>query len=135
MPPLEILEATYPVVFTQWALRPDSAGHGTHRGGLGAIYEIETQTDAEISLLGERGCVGPFGVVGGEPAALNRFFYQTDGGMESPLLVSKVTGVRLKAGHRVRLETPGGGGWGAPTARDPDKVLRDIAFGYVTARA
>jgi N-methylhydantoinase B len=135
MPPLEILEATYPVVFTQWALRPDSAGHGTHRGGLGAIYEIETQTDAEISLLGERGCVGPFGVVGGEPAALNRFYYQTDGGMESPPLVSKVTGVRLKAGHRVRLETPGGGGWGAPTARDPDKVLRDIAFGYVTARA
>jgi N-methylhydantoinase B len=122
-------------VFTQWSLRPNSAGKGAHRGGLGAIYEIETQTDAEVSLLGERGCVGPFGVVGGEPAALNTFYYQTDEGMQSPPLVSKITGVALKAGHRVRLETPGGGGWGAPTARDPEAAARDIALGYVTARA
>jgi N-methylhydantoinase B len=135
MPPLEILEASYPVVFTQWALRPNSAGNGAHRGGLGAIYEIETRTDAEVSLLGERGCVGPFGVVGGEAAALNRFFYQTDAGMQQPPLVSKITGVHLKAGHRVRLETPGGGGWGAATARNPEAVARDLAFGYVTARA
>ena len=41
IPPAEILEAAYPVMFTQWALRPDSAGAGTHRGGVGAIYEIE----------------------------------------------------------------------------------------------
>jgi N-methylhydantoinase B len=135
MPPLEILEASYPVVFTQWALRPNSAGNGAHRGGLGAIYEIETRTDAEVSLLGERGCVGPFGVVGGEAAALNRFFYQTDAGMQQPPLVSKITGVHLKAGHRVRLETPGGGGWGAATARNPEAVARDLALGYVTARA
>jgi N-methylhydantoinase B len=135
MPPLEILEASYPVVFTQWALRPDSAGRGEHRGGLGAIYEIETQTDAEVSLLGERGCVGPFGVLGGESAALNRFFYQTDAGMATPPLVSKVTGVPLKAGHRVRLETPGGGGWGTPEARNPQAAARDIALGYVTRQA
>jgi N-methylhydantoinase B len=88
MPPLEILEASYPVVFTQWALRPNSAGRGAHRGGLGAIYEIETGTDAEVSLLGERGCVGPFGVVGGSPAALNKFTWQSDEGPQSPHLVS-----------------------------------------------
>jgi len=134
MPPLEILEAAYPVVFTQWALRPDSAGNGAHRGGLGAIYEIESLTDAEVSLLGERGCVGPFGVVGGESAALNRFFWEGDDGMRSPPLVSKVTGVQLRAGRRVRLETPGGGGWGAASARDPQAVDRDLALGYVTGR-
>jgi N-methylhydantoinase B len=131
MPPLEILEASYPVVFTQWALRPDSAGRGAHRGGLGAIYEIETQTDAEVSLLGERGCVGPFGVMGGESAALNKFFWETEAGMEQPPLVSKVTGVKLKAGRRVRLETPGGGGWGSKEARDPEKAERDVRLGYV----
>jgi N-methylhydantoinase B len=50
IPPLEILEAAYPVRFTQWALRPDSGGPGEYRGGLGAIYEIE--------LLEEKGrCV------------------------------------------------------------------------------
>jgi N-methylhydantoinase B len=134
MPPLEILEAAYPVVFSQWALRPDSAGLGTHRGGLGAIYEIETQTDAEVSLLGERGCVGPFGVVGGEAAALNRFSWQTEAGMQSPPLVSKVTGVKLAAGRRVRLETPGGGGWGPSAGRDTASAARDVALGYVTVR-
>ena len=46
IPPAEILEAAYPVMFTQWALRPDSAGAGTHRGGVGAVYEIEALTDA-----------------------------------------------------------------------------------------
>jgi N-methylhydantoinase B len=132
MPPLEILEASYPVVFTQWALRPDSAGRGAHRGGLGAIYEIEARTDAEVSLLGERGCVGPFGVVGGNAAALNRFTWDSDDGPQTPPLVSKITGVKLKAGRRVRLETPGGGGWGAPSARDPHAVSRDLALGYVT---
>jgi N-methylhydantoinase B len=135
MPPLEILEASYPVVFTQWALRPDSAGAGRHRGGLGAIYEIESLTDADVSLLGERGCVGPFGVAGGEAAALNAFSWQTDAGMQTPELVSKVTGVALKAGHRVRLETPGGGGWGDPGTRDPAAAARDLALGYVTDRS
>jgi N-methylhydantoinase B len=128
------LEAAYPVVFTQWALRPDSAGAGAHRGGLGAIYEIESLTDAEVSLLGERGCVGPFGVVGGESAALNRFFWEDDEGFHTPALVSKVTGVPLHAGRRVRLETPGGGGWGSPCARDPEAVARDLAMGYVTGK-
>jgi N-methylhydantoinase B len=45
IPPVEILEAAYPVRFTQWALRPDSAGAGQHRGGLGAVYEIELLED------------------------------------------------------------------------------------------
>ena len=133
IPPVEILEAAYPVMFTQWALRPDSAGTGAHRGGLGAVYEIETLTDAEVSLLGERGTVGPFGVLGGGPGARNRFTWQSDDGDQSPELVSKVTGVAVQAGRRVRLETPGGGGWGSPGDRDPEATERDIRFGYVTA--
>jgi len=132
IPPVEILEAAYPVAFTQWALRPDSAGNGEHRGGLGAIYEIETLTDAEVSLLGERGTVGPFGVGGGEAASLNRFTWQSDDGDESPPLVSKIAGVKLRAGRRVRLETPGGGGWGDARDRDPLAIERDLALGYVT---
>jgi len=128
IPPVEILEAAYPVLFRQWALRPDSAGAGTHRGGLGAIYEIETRTDAMVSLLGDRGTVPPFGVAGGGAAAVNVFSW--DAGRRSPELVSKVTGVFLPAGHRLRLETPGGGGWGDPAARDAQAVARDKALGY-----
>lgn len=135
IPPVEILEAAYPVVFTQWALRPDSAGAGAHRGGLGAVYEIETLTDADVFLLGERGKVAPFGVKGGQSAALNRFGWQTQDGWASPPLVSKVTDVRIKAGERVRLETPGGGGFGHPAERNRDALQRDLRLGYVSPEA
>lgn len=132
IPPVEILEAAYPVMFTQWALRPDSGGKGQHRGGLGAVYEIEALTDASVSLLGERGKVAPFGVHGGGSAALNRFTWQSEAGEQSPPMVSKITDIRLKAGQRVRLETPGGGGWGEPAARDPEAAGRDLRLGYVS---
>ena len=61
---------------------PDSGGPGKHRGGLGAIYEIEALADggAEVFLLGERGKYPPPGANGGGPAALNRFVYETDDG-------------------------------------------------------
>ena len=132
IPPVEILEAAYPVLFTQWALRPDSGGTGTHRGGLGAVYEIEALTDAQVSLLGERGTAGPFGVAGGGPGALNTFTWEADDGPRRPPLVSKVTDVTLRAGRRVRLETPGGGGWGDPAGRDAGAAARDRRLGYVT---
>ena len=137
IPPTEILESLYPVMFTQWALRPDCAGPGFHRGGLGAIYEVEALADggAEVFLLGERGKFPPFGVNGGKPAALNRFFYPTEAGERSPPLTSKITDVHIRRGQRVRLETPGGGGFGDPRTRDPARVARDVALGYVSRQA
>jgi N-methylhydantoinase B len=134
IPPVEILESLYPVMFTQWALRPDSGGPGRHRGGVGAVYEIEALAEdgAEVFLIGERGKYPPFGVNGGAPAALNRFFYDTDGGEASPPLVSKITDVRIRQGQKVRLETPGGGGFGDAAARDPAAVARDVRLGYVS---
>jgi N-methylhydantoinase B len=137
MPPVEILESLYPVMFTQWALRPDSGGPGRHRGGLGAIYEIETLADggADVFLIGERGKYPPFGVNGGAPAALNRFVYDTDAGEATPPLVTKITDVKIRRGQKVRLETPGGGGFGDPTTRDPERVARDVRLGYVSREA
>jgi N-methylhydantoinase B len=135
IPPAEVLEASYPVLFTQWALRPDSAGDGEHRGGLGAIYEIEVLSEggADVSLLGERGRHAPFGVNGGGAAALNRFRWQTGEGWAEPPMASKITGVKLKQGQRIRLETPGGGGWGDPARRPAAARARDRAEGYVGA--
>jgi len=134
IPPAEILESLYPVMFTQWALRPDSGGPGFHRCGLGAIYEIEMLAEGatDVSLLGERGKFPPFGVNGGKSAALNRFIYQSAGGEHTPPLVSKVTDIRIAQGQRVRLETPGGGGYGDPLKRDPVRVANDVKLGYVT---
>ena len=137
IPPVEILESLYPVMFTQWALRPDSGGPGRHRGGLGAIYEVEAlaESGAQVFVLGERGKYPPFGVNGGGPAALNRFVYETDAGERTPPLVSKATDIRIRPGQKVRLETPGGGGFGDPGSRDPQQVARDVRFGYVSRAA
>jgi N-methylhydantoinase B len=137
IPPVEILEAANPVIFTQWALRADSAGPGTHRGGLGAIYEVEALSPegANVNLLGERGKYPPRGVNGGEAAAANRFYYQTKAGKASPPMVSKITGVHIEKGWCIRIESPGGGGWGDPMARDPERVARDVRLGYVSPDA
>ena len=135
IPPAEIFESLYPVMFTQWALRPDSAGAGEHRGGCCAIYEIEPllASGAEMAALGERGRFAPFGVAGGGPAAMNRVSYDTADGLRTPEMGTKVTGVKLAPGQRVRLESPGGGGWGDPKRRDPERVRRDMRLGYVSA--
>lgn len=136
IPPLEILEAAYPVMFRQWALRPDSAGSGTHRGGLGAVYEIELLEDsAEAFLFGERGRFAPQGIAGGGAAAMNVFSYQQDDGWHHPPLASKMRGIALKRGQSVRLETPGGGGYGPPSNRSPVAVARDVAMGYLGSDA
>ena len=133
IPPLEILEAAYPVRFTQWSLRPDSGGDGEHRGGLGAIYEIELlEEQAEAFIFGERGKASPKGIAGGQEALPNVFEYQQGGQWQRPPMVSKMLGIRLKKGERVRLQTPGGGGYGDARQRSPAARAQDIQQGFVT---
>ena len=133
IPPLEILEAAYPVMFRQWALRPDSGGEGKYRGGLGAIYEIELlEESAQGFLFGERGNYPPQGVVEGGSAACNQFSYEQDDGIATPPMASKLTGMSLKRGQAVRLETPGGGGYGDSAERAEDLKQHDRELGYVT---
>jgi N-methylhydantoinase B len=132
IPPLEILEAAYPVRFTQWALRPDSGGSGQYRGGLGAIYEIELlETSAQAFIFGERGKSAPKGIAGGGEGALNVFSYAQGGQVSRPPMVSKMVGIELKQGDRVRLETPGGGGYGQADKRTAEAITYDITNGYI----
>ncbi|MDI1339276.1 hydantoinase B/oxoprolinase family protein [Polaromonas sp.] len=136
IPPLEILEAAYPVRFTEWSLRADSGGDGQFRGGLGANYEIELlEQDAEVFIFGERGKSAPKGIAGGGEAAVNVFSYENNNEWKTPPMVSKMVGIKLKKGERVRLQTPGGGGYGAPADRLQAARERDLALGYVTAGA
>ena len=133
IPPLEILEAAYPVRFTQWALRPDSGGVGEYRGGLGAIYEIELlEKQADVFLFGERGRFPPPGVVGGGPGALNTFHFEQADGEHVPPMASKIVGIHIERGQKLRLETPGGGGYGRAYDRDPASVARDLHLGFVS---
>lgn len=133
IPPMEILEAAYPVMFRKWALRPDSSGAGKHRGGMGAVYEIEVleENGAEAFLFGERGRFAPKGIADGQDGAMNRFSFEQDHGWETPPLASKMRGIKLRQGQGVRLETPGGGGYGKAEERVAEDVARDVARGLV----
>lgn len=133
IPPLEILEAAYPVAFTEWSLRADSGGAGKHRGGLGAVYEIELlEEEADLFLFGERGKYAPAGVLGGQAALRNRFVYPKNGKPTEPAMVSKLHDAKLRKGERIRLETPGGGGYGPPAERRLEAIVEDLRLGYIT---
>jgi N-methylhydantoinase B len=109
--PAEALEYAYPLRVRRYSLRPGSGGSGKFRGGDGIVREIEVLTDAHVALLADRRQGRPYGLHGGEPAATGRTEVLREGG-NSEHLPGK-TSVRLKAGERIRVESPGGGGWGA----------------------
>ena len=108
--PAEALEYAYPLRVRRYALRPDSGGAGKHRGGDGVVREIEVLTDAEVTLLADRHTKAPFGLEGGTAGASGKAtVLRTDGFSQE--LPGKFH-VRLRKGERIRIESPGGGGWG-----------------------
>ncbi len=108
--PAEALEYAYPLRVQQYSLRPDSGGEGQYRGGDGIIREIEALSDAEVTLLADRRERGPYGLAGGKDGAPGKAIVVRKDG-SSQALPGKFN-VRLRRGERIRIETPGGGGWG-----------------------
>ncbi len=128
---LEIFESHYPVLFKQYAIREGSGGAGMRRGGLGVIFEFEIRRgEARASLLGDRGRFAPFGVLGGEPAQMAKHTFFLKGEPYTPEHLTKDEGVAMQAGDSLRLETPGGGGYGDPQERPRELVLEDVRRGY-----
>ncbi len=108
--PVEALEMAYPLRLVRYSLRRDSGGEGIHRGGEGIVREYEMLTPATVTMLSERRTVPPWGSTGGEPGGVGRnTLIHTDGREET--LPSKFTRW-FSPGERLRIETPGGGGWG-----------------------
>jgi N-methylhydantoinase B len=108
--PAEALEYAYPLRVRRYSLRPGSGGAGRHRGGDGIIREIEVLTDCEVTLLSDRRTHGPWGLAGGKAGSPGQTTIIRGQG-----LVEEMPGkfsTRLRKGERIRIETPGGGGWG-----------------------
>ncbi len=129
--PIEMCESIFPVVFTEYGFIADSGGDGQYRGGLGLAREW--QLDEEWGLLSgnfDRFRHPPYGLHGGEDGSLGRFLLIRDN--QTTALPSKVSGVELQRGDKVRLETSGGGGWGDPTDRDKAARENDQRGGYVS---
>jgi N-methylhydantoinase B len=105
--PIEALELEFPLRAVEYALRRGSGGDGRHRGGDGVVREVEALADMSFSLLTERRRHAPPGADGGSPGAPGRNLLNGED------LPPKAAG-RLRAGDRLRIETPGGGGHGGP---------------------
>lgn len=110
--PIEALEHAYPLRVERYGIRRGSGGRGLHPGGDGIIKEVRVLAPAAVSLLTERRDTGPWGQAGGSPGATGRNTLLRADGSEEPL-PAKGT-FHLSAGDGIRLETPGGGGWGEP---------------------
>ncbi len=131
--PVEVMEQYYPVLFRRFAIHEGSGGAGAQRGGFGVHYEVELlRGEARASFVMDHGRFGPPGVQGGHPGAPNVVKLHRGGVTSTPEHLSKDQGLRLVAGDRVEVMTPGGGGFGDPAARDPALIARDVARGYYT---
>ena len=130
-PPVEIMEQQFPVLYRRYALREGSGGMGQHRGGFGLHYELELRRgEARASFVMDHGRVGPQGALGGADGAPNEVTVWRDGVPYVPEHLSKEQDIALKAGDRVEVKTPGGGGYGDPARRDPAAVAEDARLGY-----
>ena len=110
--PAEALEYAYPLRVRRYSLRLGSGGPGKYNGGDGIVREIEVLTDCEVTLLSERRVLAPSGLNGGGDGAAGRTsIIRNNGSVET--MPGKFS-TRLSAGDRIRIESPGGGGWGAP---------------------
>lgn len=133
-PPVEIMEQAFPVLYRHYALREGSGGAGERRGGFGLSYEVELlRGEARASFVMDHGRTGPQGALGGGDGAVNTVTVFRSGVAHTPPHLSKEQDIPLKAGDRVRVGTPGGGGYGDPLKRDRELVRRDVEMGYYSA--
>ena len=108
--PIEALEYAYPFRVRSYGYRSGSGGAGQFRGGDGLVREIEILADSQVTLLCDRHKFSPYGLAGGAPGAAGRaLLIDKDG--SSAQLPSKCS-IHAAKGSRIRMETPGGGGWG-----------------------
>jgi N-methylhydantoinase B len=137
--PVEAVERRFPIRVERYELTTDSGGAGRHRGGLGVRRDYRVLGHvAELSVLGNRAIVPPWGLDGGGSGGCAD--YVLDAGTDrerpaAPRLRSKGTMIRLEPNTLVTQHSAGGGGWGDPAERDPSLVARDVRLGYVSAEA
>jgi N-methylhydantoinase B len=130
---LEVTEARFPLFFRRHEFRPDSGGAGKYRGGPGGVVElvVETTEPALANTAGDGVRHGACGIAGGADGTPHRYTLYSDGRPPRPIL-TKETGLVIRPGDVLVLESGGGGGWGDPAERDPAAVTGDRENGFVT---
>lgn len=137
--PVEVVEDRFPVRVERYELRTDSGGAGIHRGGLGVRRDHRLlEHDARLSIVANRVRIAPWGLDEGHAGATAGFVINPDSAAERPAAPefgSKADDVLLAADEVISQLTAGGGGWGDPARRDPERVAADVRAGYVSQSA
>jgi N-methylhydantoinase B len=132
--PVEVVETRFPLLVERYALNTEAGGGpGANRGGLGCVREYRIlEHAAAVSGYGSMGGWRrrPWGLAGGRPGTNNLLEYRR--GDELRLRHGRVPHIALEAGDLVRVVTGGGGGYGNPFERQPDRVLTDVLDGYIS---
>lgn len=131
---VERLEAEIPIIVENCELREDSGGAGLRRGGLGSRRATRLlASSGAYSVQTDRTTVPPYGLSTGGPGASTGTHILRDGRRHDFDTPGKVSGHRLGRGDVLVMESAGGGGWGDPLQREPDRVAEDVTQGYVAA--
>ncbi|MDB6095463.1 MAG: hypothetical protein JWM32_3025 [Verrucomicrobia bacterium] len=129
--PIEVVERSYPLRVVRYGLVPDSGGPGKFRGGCGLVREFLFLGElATMTLSSDRRRFTPWGLDGGGHARGAHTYLISPDGTQRELPTKTV--VTLRRGDRIRIETPGGGGWGAPRERAREAIALDQENGYVS---
>jgi N-methylhydantoinase B len=129
--PAELVEHKFPLRLLQFCLYEDSGGPGRYRGGLGHLRDFQMLSDKSWCLTSiDRHNYKPWGLFGGEDGAPNDAVFSP--GMRDEKKVRKVTNFEMKSGEILSIRSGGGGGFGYPWERDPQKVLDDVVDGYIS---
>jgi N-methylhydantoinase B len=128
--PVEVWEAKNPWLVERLELAADSAGPGEFEGGLGVDMVFRMLEDSWMTSVLERTKNPPWGLYGGGEARPNSVLLRSPDGRTRTF--GKVTRLRVLKGSSIELNTGGGGGYGAPSARDPQAVHNDLRNGYIT---
>jgi N-methylhydantoinase B len=128
--PIESMELKAPVIVEERGLIPDSGGPGQYRGGLGLRLQVRALADGRWGLPPHRRChYPPWGLHGGKPGRGGANWVKIPQDADWRKQNGRIP---VPADSLVRAETTGGGGWGDPLARDPQRVLFDVVNGYIT---
>jgi N-methylhydantoinase B len=129
--PSEFLDSVFPVRVRSYAINPDTGGPGRWRGGCGLVREVEVLApEAMVSMRIDTVENPPWGVAGGHAAGSGRCVVNP-GRPDERVLKPLSDGNMVRRGDLVRIETGGGGGWGHPFDREPERVLADVRAGFV----
>jgi N-methylhydantoinase B len=131
--PVEIAEQRYPVRVECYEIWNNSAGAGRYRGGFGVRKSWTATTEMSLISTIEQTLFPAWGIDGGKSGQPNSLILQA--GTPGARAIGKISGYKIQSGERIELYMGGGGGWGDPFERDPEKVLGDVIAGYVSCQA